>query len=70
MDLSKNIKILMKQTSYTEKESEEVLKRNNNDLFKCLLEYSGVKKEINKQCVTSNQERYRVIRGILDNKMD
>ena len=70
MDISYNISILMSQTTYTEEECIESLKKHSNDVLKCLKEYSGIKNKTDKGCVTSNQERYRLIRNLLDNKID
>ena len=69
MDISDNreISILMKQTTYTREECIEKLKINNNDLLKCLKEYNGIVEKKDNECNTSNQERYRLIRNLMDN---
>ena len=69
MDISNNteIEILMKQTTYTREECIENLKKYKNDIYKCLKEYNGIIEKKEDECSTSNQERYRLIRNLMDN---
>ena len=67
MDISNNnIVILMKQTLLTREECEKKLKDNDNNVFDCLMEYYKVNKQSQDPCKTSNQERYRQIRNLLN----
>jgi|TARA_B100001769_G_C21706254_1_gene389568 hypothetical protein len=69
MDISNNTEIdtLMKQTTYTREECIEKLEKHNNDIYKCLKEYNGILEKKEDECHTSNQERYRLIRNLMDN---
>jgi len=67
MDISGNLTILMRQTTMSSSVCIEMLKKNDNDIFKCLKEINNIEKK-EKECNTSNQERYRLIRNLLDNK--
>lgn len=67
MDSSNNdIVILMNQTLLTREECEKKLKDSNNNVFDCLMEYYKIKKRTQDTCITSNQERYRQIRNLLN----
>ena len=67
MNLSQEeIDILMKQTTYTREECIEKLKNHNNNILKCLKEYNGIVEKKDNECNTSNQERYRLIRNLMD----
>tara|TARA_Y100000816_G_scaffold289254_1_gene275354 strand:- start:529 stop:735 length:207 start_codon:yes stop_codon:yes gene_type:complete len=68
MDISSNLIILMKQTSVDSERCMELLKKNDNDILACLKEINNIKSQ-EKVCNTSNQERYRIIRNLLDNKI-
>lgn len=67
MDISSNLTILMRQTTMSSSVCLEILKKNDNDIFKSLKEINNIEKKDN-ECNTSNQERYRLIRNLLDNK--
>ena len=67
-DISSNLIILMKQTSVDSERCMELLKKNDNDILACLKEINNIKSQ-EKVCNTSNQERYRIIRNLLDNKI-
>tara|TARA_B100001057_G_scaffold428348_1_gene453763 strand:- start:9 stop:215 length:207 start_codon:yes stop_codon:yes gene_type:complete len=67
MDISSNLIILMRQTTMDSSFCLEMLKKNDNDIFKCLKDINNIEKK-DKECNTSNQERYRLIRKLLDNK--
>jgi hypothetical protein len=67
MDISSNLTVLMRQTTMDKCSCLEMLKKNNNDILKCLKDINNIKKK-DKECNTSNQERYRLIRNLLDNK--
>ena len=61
------IPVVLRQTDYDEGKAKEKLQEHNFNLKSLLYEYMGInleKKE--KVCVTSNQERYRVIRNTFD----
>ena len=66
-DISSNLVIMMRQTSLSSGTCIEMLKKNENDILKCLKEINKIG-EKEKECSTSNQERYRLIRNLLDNK--
>ena len=66
-DISSNLVIMMRQTSLSSETCIEMLKKNENDILKCLKEINKIG-EKEKECSTSNQERYRLIRNLLDNK--
>ena len=67
MDASNNnVLILMNQTTLTREECEKQLKDNNNNVFDCLMEYYKLEKRGQDKCKTSNQERYRQIRYMLN----
>lgn len=67
MDISSNLTVLMRQTTMDTSSCLEMLKKNNNDVFKCLKDINNIEKK-DKECNTSNQERYRLIRNLLDNR--
>ena len=67
-DLLKSlIPVVMRQTDYTEEECEKKLDEHNFDLKALLYEWNGIplKKET-KTCLSSNQERYRLMRENMD----
>ena len=67
MDASNNnVVILMNQTTLTREECEKQLKDNNNNVFDCLMKYYKLEKREQDKCKTSNQERYRQIRNLLN----
>tara|TARA_S200000501_G_scaffold243899_1_gene228390 strand:+ start:1377 stop:1589 length:213 start_codon:yes stop_codon:yes gene_type:complete len=62
---SENLNILTKQTVCDKNLCLEILKKNENDLTKALKECLNIKEEPEKECNTSNQERYRLMRNLL-----
>jgi len=66
MDINKNVEVMVKQVDCSRDRCLEILKKNDNDLMKSLEEYFNIKKKEEKPCKTSNQERYRLIRNIMD----
>ena len=45
MDISGNLTILMRQTTMSSSVCLEMLKKNNNDIFKCLKEINNIEKK-------------------------
>ena len=65
-NVKKQISIIMRQTTLTKEECYDKLKQNNYDHIQIIKEYIGIKPaSVNK--LSSNQERFRLIRNYLDN---
>tara|TARA_Y100000816_G_C26077500_1_gene567377 strand:- start:979 stop:1191 length:213 start_codon:yes stop_codon:yes gene_type:complete len=64
-EYTENLTILTKQTVCDRSVCLEILKKNKNDLTKSLNECLHIKEKHEKKCVTSNQERYRLMRNLL-----
>ena len=64
-EYTENLNILTKQTVCDKNICLEILKKNKNDLILSLKECLNIKQEEKKECNTSNQERYRLIRNLL-----
>tara|TARA_A100001015_G_scaffold315616_1_gene427869 strand:- start:4812 stop:5054 length:243 start_codon:yes stop_codon:yes gene_type:complete len=59
--------IIIRQTDYTKKKAIEELQKNNYSLKLVLLEAYNIEKQ-NSTNKTSNQERFRLMRQILDRR--
>ena len=53
--------------SYSGLSVARIILKHNNDIYKCLKEYNGIVEKKDDECHTSNQERYRLIRNLMDN---
>ena len=58
--------VIMRQTTLSEQECYEKLKQNDYDHIQIIKDYIGIKPPTN-NILTSNQERFRLIRNYLDN---
>lgn len=63
------IPVILRQTDYTEEIARNKLEEHNYDLKQILYEWMDIPlKKDDVICETSNQERYRLIRNVLDGK--
>lgn len=60
--------LILRQTDYTEKEARFQLENYKYNYLELLKDYMGIKKKEEQVCATANQERYRQIRGAMDDK--
>jgi hypothetical protein len=60
------VELVVRQTDYNQEEAKKELEKYDYNYLKLLKEYMGVKDKTETVCVTSNQERYRLIRKTMD----
>ena len=63
------IEIIMRQTDYDYSKSEEQLLKYNNNIEGVIKEYMGIVSKEKKNTLTSNQQRYYMIRKAMDTQM-
>jgi hypothetical protein len=63
------IEIIMRQTDYDYSKSEEQLLKYNNNIEGVIKEYMGIVSKEKKNTLTSNQQRYYMIRKEMDTQM-
>mgnify|MGYP003340572291 CR=1 FL=1 len=63
------IEIIMRQTDYDYSKSEEQLLKYNNNIEGVIKEYMGIVPKEKQNTLTSNQQRYYMIRKAMDNQM-
>ena len=63
------IEIIMRQTDYDYSKSEEQLLKYNNNIEGVIKEYMGIVPKEKKNTLTSNQQRYYMIRKAMDTQM-
>lgn len=63
------IEIIMRQTDYDYSKSEEQLLKHNNNIEGVIKEYMGIVPKETENILTSNQQRYYMIRKAMDNQM-
>ena len=63
--LKYKISVIMRQTTLSEQECYDKLKQNNYDHIKIIKDYIGII-PVTENALSSNQERFRLIRNYLD----
>jgi len=61
------VELVVRQTDYNQEKAKSELERYDYNYLNLLKDYMGVKDKTENVCVTSNQERYRLIRETMDN---
>lgn len=60
------IQMILNQTELTEKQTEDLMKKHNNDYIKVIEEYMNVPDKPSPKDLTTNQEIYKQIREFMD----
>ena len=68
-NLSKNIKLIMSQTTYSEEEALNKMEQFNGDHMKVIRDYLGISEKKEPKIKSINQEIYRQFRLNLDESM-
>tara|TARA_B000000609_G_C24172060_1_gene351086 strand:- start:1678 stop:1890 length:213 start_codon:yes stop_codon:yes gene_type:complete len=66
MDINEKVDLMIKQTDCSRERCIELLTNNDNDIMKALMQHLNIKKKEEIPCTTSNQERYRLMRNLMD----
>jgi hypothetical protein len=68
-DRDNYIGIIIRQTGYDKEYAEKKLVEHNMDYESVIKSYMGIKPKEEEKCITSNQQRYKMIRKAIDGQI-